>query len=189
MLDGRPLVDAHVHAARLPTLPPAWREWAGEFGAANPWPDLYDEGGTLVPERVDAHFAEEGVDIALLFCEYSPKTTGMQPIEDLVPLVEHNPRRFRPVANVNPHLHYPIGAEVERQLAFGAAALKLHPVHAGFSVADPDLYPAYEVCRDAGVPVVVHCGTSSFPGSANRYADPAPLDDVLRLFPSLTVVL
>ena len=32
MLDGRPLIDAHVHAARLPTLKPAWRTWADQFG-------------------------------------------------------------------------------------------------------------------------------------------------------------
>ena len=29
MLDGRPLVDVHLHAARLPTLKPAWKAWAG----------------------------------------------------------------------------------------------------------------------------------------------------------------
>ncbi|GAA2168952.1 amidohydrolase family protein [Actinomadura napierensis] len=189
MLDGRPLIDAHVHTARLPTLPPAWRQWAEEFGSAHPWQDLYDDSGALVPARVDAYFEAEGVDVALLLCEYSPKTTGYQPIEDLVPLLKHNPRRFKPIANLNPHLHYPIDAELERQLGFGAVALKLHPVHGGFSVADPDLYPAYAVCRDAGVPVVVHCGTSSFPGSANRYADPTPIDDVLRHFPGLTFVL
>ena len=34
MIDGRPLVDAHVHAARLPTLKPAWRHWAHDFGDA-----------------------------------------------------------------------------------------------------------------------------------------------------------
>ncbi|MGW2314265.1 amidohydrolase family protein [Actinomadura luteofluorescens] len=189
MLDGRPLIDAHVHAARLPTLRPAWRRWAEEFGSSHPWQDLYDEDGALVPERVDAYFEGEGVDVALLLCEYSPRTTGTQPIEDLRPLLEHNPRRFKPIANVNPHLHYPVGAEVERQLGLGAVALKLHPVHGGFSVADAELYPAYQVCRDAGVPVVVHCGTSSFPGSVNRYADPAAVDDVLRLFPGLTFVL
>ena len=32
MLDGMPLVDAHVHAPRLSTLKPAWREWAMDFG-------------------------------------------------------------------------------------------------------------------------------------------------------------
>lgn len=33
MLDGRPLVDAHLHAARLPTLKPAWRQWARDFAS------------------------------------------------------------------------------------------------------------------------------------------------------------
>ena len=39
------------------------------------------------------------------------------------------------------------------------------------------------------VPLVVHCGTSSFSGSTNAYADPVHLDAVLRDFPDLTVVL
>ncbi|MGH3392233.1 MAG: amidohydrolase family protein [Actinomadura sp.] len=189
MLDGRFLIDAHVHAARLPTLRPAWRRWAEEFGTGHPWQDLYDADGTLVPARVDAYFEAEGVDIALLLCEHSPRVTGEQPIEDLLPLIKHNPRRFRPIAGLNPHLHYPLDAELERQLALGAVALKLHPVHGRFSAADPALYPAYQVCRSAGIPVVVHCGTSSFPGSANKYADPGLLDDVLRDFPDLTIVL
>jgi len=189
MIDGHTLIDAHVHTARLPTVRPAWRNWAEEFGAAHPWQDLYDPDGTLVPARVDAYFEAEGVDIALLLCEYSPKATGEQPIEDLLPLIKHNPKRFRPIANLNPHLHYPVAAELERQLDLGAVALKIHPVHAGVSASDPMLYPAYEICRSAGLPVVVHCGTSSFPGSANKYADPALLDDVLRDFPDLTLVL
>ncbi|MFG2000572.1 amidohydrolase family protein [Spirillospora sp. NPDC048911] len=189
MIDGHPLVDAHVHAARLPTLRPAWRDWAEEFGSGHPWPDLYDEDGTLVPERVDAYFEAEGVDVALLLAEYSPKATGLQPIEDLLPLTKHNPRRFKPIANINPHLHHPVDTELERQLEFGAAALKLHPVHGGFSPGDPALYPAYQVCRSAGIPVVIHCGTSSFPGSENKYADPVLLDNVLRDFPGLPIVL
>jgi predicted TIM-barrel fold metal-dependent hydrolase len=39
------------------------------------------------------------------------------------------------------------------------------------------------------VPLVVHCGTSSFPGSANELADPAYLLPVVRDFPTLDVVL
>jgi hypothetical protein len=131
----------------------------------------------------------EGVDHALVICEYSPKATGMQPAEDLLPLPGHNPARFSLVANINPHLHYPVDAELARQLALGAIALKVHPVHGGFSPADPALYPAYQACVTEGLPVVVHCGTSSFPGSVNELADPALLLPVLRDFPALTVVL
>jgi predicted TIM-barrel fold metal-dependent hydrolase len=92
-------------------------------------------------------------------------------------------------ANVNPHIHYPVADEVQRQLGLGAVALKVHPVHGGFPANDRALYPAYEICQSTGVPVVVHCGTSTFPGALNQYGDPILLDDVLRDFPRLDVVL
>ena len=189
MLDGSVLVDAHVHVPHLSTLAPAWVDWARRFGAPGILDQLWSADGTPDPARLDGLFAEQGVDVALLFCEYSPKTTGYQAFDDLLPIVAHNPRRFRPVANVNPHLHYPIDRELSRQLDLGAAALKIHPVHGGFRADDPALYPAYRVLVERGVPLVVHCGTSSFPGSTNAYADPVLLDAVLRDFPELHVVL
>jgi uncharacterized protein len=189
MLDGMPLVDVHLHAARLPTLKPAWQQWADDFGADGVLDRVYTADGTVDPAAFDGYLADEGVDIALLLCEYSPKTTGIQPIEDLLPLAARNPSRIRMIANVNPHLHYPIDEELRRQLDLGAVACKIHPVHAGAAVNDRALYAAYEVCQSAGIPVVVHCGTSTFPGSANRFADPVLLDDVLRDFPRLTFSL
>ena len=189
MLDGRPLVDAHMHAARLSTLKPAWHQWAHDFGDASLVQRVYDDEGTVDPARFHAYLAGEGVDVALVLAEYSPKVTGIQPVEDLLPLTRYNPDRVRMIANVNPHLHYPVDEELRRQLDLGAVACKIHPVHAGIAANDRWLYPAYEVCRSAGIPVVVHCGTSTFPGSANRFADPILLDDVLRDFRSLTIVL
>ena len=189
MLDGLPLADVHLHAARLPTLKPAWREWADAFGDAAVLRRVYDEAGTLIPAAFDAYLAAEGVDVALLFSEYSPKATGIQPVEDVTPVAAYNPDRIKVVANVNPHLHYPVDEEVRRQLGLGAVALKIHPVHAGFAANDRAMYPAYEACQAAGVPLVVHCGTSTFPGSSNKFADPVYLDDVLRDFRRLNVVL
>ena len=188
MLDGRPLVDVHLHAARLPTLKPAWRTWAQDFGDTGLIDAVYDADGTVDPARFDAYLAAEGVDVALLFAEYSPKVTGIQPVEDLLPLTAHSDR-MRLVANVNPHLHYPVEEELARQLGLGAVACKVHPVHGGFPANDRAMYPAYALCQDAGIPLVVHCGTSTFPGSMNAYADPVLLDDVLRDFRSLDVVL
>ena len=189
MLDGRPLVDVHLHPARLPTLKPSWRVWAHDFGDRGVLDRVYDAEGTIVPAEFAAHLAGEGVDVALLLCEYSPKATGIQPIEDLLPLVSHSPDRLEIIANLNPHLHYPVDEELERQLGLGAVALKIHPVHAGAAVNDRALYPAYEICQSAGIPVVVHSGTSSFPGSSNALADPVLLDSVLRDFRRLDVVL
>jgi uncharacterized protein len=188
MLDGRPLVDVHLHPARLPGLRLPWEVWVQDFDRPA-LRELYDEEGCVRPDAFDAHLEAEGVDVALVLSEYSPKVTGMQTVEDMLPLVAQNPDRVKLAANVNPHLHFPVAEEVERQLGMGAVALKVHPVHGGFPVNDRAMYPAYQVCQDAGVPLVVHCGTSTFPGAMNQYGDPVLLDDVLRDFPALDVVL
>ena len=187
MLDGYPLVDVHLHAASKPSLKLPWDTWTQGFGGDIG--RLYDDAGRIVPAEFSALLDGEGVDIGMLMCEYSPKVTGIQAIEDMLAIAVAAPDRIRVIGSVNPHLHYPIDDEVRRQLALGAVALKIHPVHAGAAANDRMLYPAYEACQAAGVPVVVHCGTSTFPGSSNAFGDPVALDDVLRDFRSLTLVL
>ena len=188
MLDGRPLVDVHLHAANRSGLKLPWSVWIQDFDRPQ-LAAIYDADGVVRPEAFDAHLADEGVDVAVVLAEYSPKVTGWQTVEDLLPLTAHNPDRITFAANVNPHLHYPVADELERQRGLGAVALKIHPVHGGFAANDRALYPAYEICQAAGMPVVVHCGTSTFPGALNQYADPILLDDVLRDFRTLQVVL
>lgn len=189
MIDGFRVVDAHVHSPVLDSLAPAWLEWADEFSRGTNWRAAYDDRGVPAPDEIDALFAAEGVDVALLFCEHSPRTTGIQRFEDVLPIVEQHPARFRAVANVNPHVHWPAEQEAERQLDSGAVALKLHPVHGGFDLRDPELTPVYRVCADRRVPVIVHSGTSSFPGSRSSFGNPEHLIDVLDRHPTLTVVL
>jgi hypothetical protein len=187
MLDGLPLVDVHLHAASKPSLKLPWATWVQGFGGDIE--RLYDESGLVIPAAFDAMLAAEGVDVGLLMSEYSPKVTGIQAIEDMLAVAAAAPDRIKVIGSVNPHLHYPVDEEVRRQLALGAVALKVHPVHAGAAANDRMLYPAYEACQAAGVPVVVHCGTSTFPGSSNAFGDPVALDDVLRDFRALTLVL
>ncbi|MFF0143853.1 hypothetical protein ATK36_4032 [Amycolatopsis sulphurea] len=188
MIDGHFVVDAHVHTPRLPTLKPAWLDWARDYAGDYPWRTVYDEAGSVIPSAMDDLMAREGVDRVLLFCDYSPRATGIQSIEDNLPLVEYNPERFRLVANVNPHLHHPLRDEVRRQLALGAVALKIHPVHGAFSPADKELYPVYDLCADRGVPVILHSGLSVFPGSRSSFGDPQLLSDVVEDFPSVNFV-
>jgi predicted TIM-barrel fold metal-dependent hydrolase len=188
VIDGKTVVDAHVHAPRLSTLKPAWLDWAEQFSGPHDWRSAYDGNGDPIPSKLDELLAAEGVDRALLFCEYSPRATGIQPIEDLLPIVEHNPVRFRLVANVNPYLHHPVAAEVERQLDLGAVALKIHPVHGAFSPAEKELYSAYQVCAERSVPVILHSGTSSFPGARTSFGNPELLSDVVEDFPQVNFV-
>ena len=184
MLDGHRLIDVHLHAARLGGLKLPWDTWVHSFDSAE-LRALYRADGTVDPAAFDKHLDDQGVDVAVVLSEYSPRVTGTQAVEDMVPLADHNPSRIRFAANVNPHLHFPVDQELVRQLDLGAAALKVHPVHGGFAVNDRALYPAYTICQERGVPIVVHCGTSTFPGALNQYGDPILLDDVLRDFPRL----
>ena len=54
MLEGVPVIDAHVHPARLPTLKFSLEEWTVHFegGVANLL-ELFDEQGTVIPHRFD----------------------------------------------------------------------------------------------------------------------------------------
>lgn len=183
------VVDAHVHVPRLSTVTSAWMQWADDFGKDSPWRGVFGPDGDPVPARLDALLAAEGVDVALLFAEYSPRSTGIQPVEDLLPLIAYNPRRFRLVANVNPAVHAPLAAEAARQLGLGAVAVKLHPVHGAFRPDAEGLYPVYDLCAERGVPVIVHTGGSIFPGSQPEAGDPKLMSQVVADFPGVEFVL
>jgi uncharacterized protein len=184
-LEGRPLIDVHLHPAHRSGLKLPWDVWVQGFGDQGVL-DLYDPAGAVRPAAFDAMLGAQGVDVAVVLAEYSPKVTGWQTAEQMAALTCD---RVRFAANVNPHIHYPVAAEAERQLDLGAVALKVHPVHGGFPADDRALYPAYAICQERGVPVVVHCGTSTFPGSMNQFGDPVLLDNVLHDFPQLDIVL
>ena len=93
MLDGRPLVDVHLHAARLPTLKRAWRQWAHDFGGQEILGQVHDTAGTVIPKAFDAQLAGQGVDIALLLREYSDDVLRDLPRLDIV--LAHDGRGWR----------------------------------------------------------------------------------------------
>jgi len=189
MIDGRPVTDAHMHVPRLSTVSPAWLDWAVTYGKDSPWRTVFDTDGDPVPARLDALLEAEGVDTALLFAEYSPRATGIQPIEDLLPIIAHNPARFRLVANVNPEVHNPAVREAARQLSAGAVALKIHPVHGAFRPDARQLYDVYDLCAQRQIPVIVHTGPSIFPGSLPEAGDPRLMDKISTRFPGVQFVL
>jgi len=78
----------------------------------------------------------------------------------------------------------------------GIRVLKLHPPHQLFRMnayrdggGMPQLAAVYERASSLGVPILVHTGTSVFPGARNKYGDPMDLDDVAVDFPRLTIVM
>ncbi|MGH7505988.1 MAG: amidohydrolase family protein, partial [Longimicrobiales bacterium] len=71
----------------------------------------------------------------------------------------------------------------------GVRGLKLYPSYQYFYPNEPRLYPLYELCQDAGIPVLLHIGSSVIPGTRMKYCDPIHLDDLAVDFPGLTVVM
>ena len=73
-------------------------------------------------------------------------------------------------------------------------AIKVHPphqlVHANaHQSGDVAMRVLYASCQEAGVPVMVHTGTSVFPKARGKYGNPMDCDDVAVDFPELKLVL
>ncbi len=105
-----------------------------------------------------------------------------------------NRERLLPFGGVHPRFTTDPEGQVEALLDMGIRCLKIHPPH--------QLYPAnahtmgldnlgriYRRCEDRGLPVLIHTGTSIFPGARSKYGRPMEIDDVAIDFPDLTIVM
>ena len=179
------IIDVHTHVGhRFEWTPRAQQVWMD----TGPYvPRLYDgEDRQLSEQYGDVIKAE--VWAGILIPEYSPETAGLMPFERASEIARFHPELV-PIANLNPNFHRDPMAAFEEQLATGAKALKIHPIHGFFFANDPRLYPVYEQCQRRGLVVMFHAGTSMFHGCKMRYADPYTFDDVISDFPDLRIVL
>ena len=105
-----------------------------------------------------------------------------------------NPERLLPYGGVHPrHTSDPAG-DVDRLIDLGLRLCKIHPPHQGFPAnAYTDgldaLGAIYRRAEQRGLPVMVHTGTSVFPGARSKYGNPMELDDVAIDFPDLQLVM
>jgi predicted TIM-barrel fold metal-dependent hydrolase len=77
-------------------------------------------------------------------------------------------------------------ADVSAALDRGARIFKVHVQVGGFDPADRTLDGAWGLLADAGVPVVVHCGSGPLAGA---HTGPGPIGQVLQRHPALTMVI
>ena len=104
------------------------------------------------------------------------------------------PRRLLPYGGVDPVTNADPVRAVEHLLELGIRVLKLHPPHQGFAANDytrglDALAKIYAICEARGLPVLVHTGTSIFPGARSKYGNPMELDDVAIDFPDLRLIM
>ena len=170
MLDGRPLVNVHLHPA------PAAHAQALVAGVGAC--DFGDRGAERVRRGhrwyhpVAAHLAEQGVDIA---CASTAPSHGHAADRGRPAAGQGTARTASIIANLNPHLHLPGGRGLQRQLRPGRRrAGGIPPVRAGAPANDRALYAVPRSASQADTGCVVRSGTSSFPGSTNALAARAP---------------
>ncbi len=191
MIDGHRVFDAHVHLQPWDMLRPQTRA-AMERGRS-------DVADVLAYQRDAAAFEAfldaEGVDRALLVNYVAPRVMGFtEAVNDWIAAYARGRARLLPMGSVDPRRVADPAAEVARLARLGIRALKVHPPHqeiAANAYATEGLDAQrtfYEAAERLGLPVVVHTGTSVFPGARNRFANPMDLDDVAIDFPRLAIV-
>lgn len=147
------------------------------------------------PDEVLRRMDEAGIARIGVINYVSPTLMGFTPEVNpwVADLARHAPERLIPFGGVDPRGKQP-AEEVERLRDLGVRAIKLHPPHQEIAAnayrgGMAGLADVYGRAQELGLPVMVHTGTSIFPGARNVYADPMPLDDVGVDFPELVVIL
>ena len=107
---------------------------------------------------------------------------------------EAAPERLMPYGGVHPRFAGDVRGHVDALLELGIRCLKIHPPHQLFPAnahtqGMQTLGALYRRCEERGLPVMIHTGTSVFPGARCKYGNPMELDDVAVDFPDLTVIM
>jgi predicted TIM-barrel fold metal-dependent hydrolase len=104
------------------------------------------------------------------------------------------PDRLIPFGGVHPRFTKDPAGDVDRLIDLGIRCLKIHPPHQlfpanAYTEGLDALGQIYARCEERGLPVMVHTGTSIFPGARSKWGNPLELDDVAIDFPDLRVVM
>jgi len=149
------------------------------------------------PAELLAVMDEQGIERAALINYVAPEVMGFTgAVNDWVAaFVRGHTDRLVAVGSVHPRHTRDAAADTARLVEeLGIRLLKLHPPHQLFAAnayrdGDQALGQIYGTAERLGLPVMIHTGTTIFPGARNCYADPMAADDVAVDFPKLTLIL
>jgi len=139
----------------------------------------------------------EGVERAALINYVAPEVMGFTSAANtwISRYVTGHEDRLVAVGSVHPRHTGDAGGETRRLFEdLGIRMLKIHPPHQLFAANAyltglEGLAEIYGAAERLSRPVMIHTGTSIFPGARNRYADPMAVDDVAVDFPKLPIIL
>lgn len=186
-----PVTDCHIHVQPWWEMKPAALEVMTRGRTDVDELQKIMKSPTHLLRRLDT----EGIDRAVLV-NYPSDLMGFthRVNEYVAEYCAAAPDRLIPMGGVHPRLAEDPAEEVRRAAERGVRALKLHPCH---MAVEPNAYlhgleglrALYEEAQRLKLPVMIHTGTSIFPGARSRAGEPMPVDDVAVDFPDLTLVL
>ena len=185
--------DAHIHIQPWEQMKPGvlatMKEGHDDFAA------LMDYSRS--PDAFLKHLDREGIEKAVLVNYVSPDLMGFTDAVNpyIADYCRGHSDRLVAMGSVHPRFTQDPEGDVERLVEMGIRALKIHPPHQLFHPNEyrhgnlPALASIYRKASECRIPVMVHTGTSVFPGARNVYGDPIALDDVAVDFPELVLVM
>ena len=187
-----PIIDIHIHIQPLEMFKPHALKLIQHGRKDYAEVEKY----TASPAAFLAFLDEAGIERAGLINYVSPDVIGFPTeVNDwCAKYCSAAPDRLIAFGSVHPKYVPDAGAEVERLKKIGIRGLKVHPSHQLFA---PNAYrdgfgplaAMYEKAQELAIPIMIHTGTSIFPGARNLYAQPLLADDVGVDFPDLVVIL
>lgn len=105
-----------------------------------------------------------------------------------------SPSRLLPYGGVHPLFTRNAVRDVEHLAELGIRVLKIHPPHQcvaanAYSDGLTALADIYGTAERLGMPVMIHTGTSVFPGARSKYGNPMEIDDIAIDFPDLRIIM
>ena len=186
------VIDIHIHIQPLHMFKPHALALIQKGRKDYPEVQKYSADPKLFLQFLD----EAGIERAGLINYVSPDVIGFPPeVNDwIAKYCSADPKRLLAFGSVHPKYVPDAGAEVDRLAKLGIRGLKVHPSHQLFA---PNAYrdgfgplaSMYDRAQAHGMPVMIHTGTSIFPGARNVYAQPMLADDVAIDFPKLVIIL
>jgi predicted TIM-barrel fold metal-dependent hydrolase len=126
----------------------------------------------------------------------APEIIGFTPaVNDWVAnFAKIDPFRLIAFGGVHPGTVPDAGAEVDRIAKLGIRAIKIHPSHQALTPnsylhGNTELRKIYDRAQHHHIPIMIHTGTSIFPGARNVHAQPMLCDDIGVDFPDLPIIL
>ena len=148
------------------------------------------------PKKFLRYLDQIGIDRAALINYVAPEVIGFTPAvnEFIANYVKENPKRLIPCGSVHPRHSSNVQRDMEQVIRLGIRMIKIHPPHQLLYPNDyikgvKELEIIYRIAEQNGIPVMVHTGTSIFPGARNKFGDPIYVDDVAVDFPKLKILL